>query len=128
MEDAAIELGADGLAATSTAFGTIPLAYRLDLELLRVDPGWITRRLALTASGDGWARTLVLERDGSWTGAVTDDGVVPPAVVASAPHERSIPATSRAMCSTSTCSTRRSRTSCRSGASASTRAVPPGRS
>ena len=86
MEDAEIEIGADGLAATSTALGTIPLAYRLDLEL-RVDADWITRRLALTASGDGWARRLVVERDGSWTGAIADHGVVPPAVVATAPPD-----------------------------------------
>jgi hypothetical protein len=86
MEAAELEIGADGLAATSTAFGTIPLAYRLELDLL-VDPDWLTRRLALTASGDGWARSLVLARDGSWTGAVTDDGTVPPAVGGSAPDD-----------------------------------------
>ena len=83
MEHAAIGIGADGLVATSTAFGTLPIAYRLDLEL-HADADWITRRLALTASGDGWTRSLVLSRAGSWTGAITDDGIVPPAVVASA--------------------------------------------
>ena len=87
MEDAEITIGADGLAATSTALGTIPLAYRLDLEL-RVDAGWITRRLALTASGDGYGRarscwsTTVIQ-----TGALTDHDVVPPAVLASAPPD-----------------------------------------
>jgi hypothetical protein len=85
MEDAEIAIGPEGLAATSTAFGTIPLAYRLELDLL-VDTDWATRRLSLTARGEGWARSLVLERDGSWSGATTDDGTVPPEVVASAPH------------------------------------------
>ena len=86
MEHAEIEIGADGLAATSTAFGTIPIPYRLDLEL-QVDGDWITRRLALAATGDGWARSLVLERTRSWTGSITDNGAVPPEVIASAPPD-----------------------------------------
>jgi hypothetical protein len=87
MEHAEIEIGTDGLAATSTAFGALPLAYRLDLDL-RVGADWITRRLALTASGDGWARSLVLQRaDDAWTGALSGPGTVPPAVIASAPPD-----------------------------------------
>jgi hypothetical protein len=90
MEHAEIGIGAAGMAATSTAFGTIPIAYRLDLEL-HVDADWNTQRLVLAARGDGWARSLVLERMGSWTGAITDDGTVPPEVIASTPPDAVAP-------------------------------------
>jgi uncharacterized protein len=92
MEHAQVDIGADGMVATSTALGTTPLPYRLDLEL-RVGADWVTRRLALTARGDGWTRSLVLERETAWTGVVNDDGTVPPAVVASAPTDAVAPAT-----------------------------------
>ena len=82
MEHATVDIGDGGLAATSTAFGTYPVAYRLDLEL-RVDADWVTRRLGLTASGDGWSRSLALTRDATWSAVATSTGDVPPAVVAS---------------------------------------------
>jgi hypothetical protein len=52
MEHADVEIGDGGLEATSTALGTCPVAYRLDLAL-RADAAWVTRRLALRATGDG---------------------------------------------------------------------------
>jgi len=82
MEHAAVDIGDDGLVATSTAFGTCPIAYRLDLDL-RVGADWVTRRLALTASGDGWSRSLVLEREATWSAVATSTGAVPPSVIAS---------------------------------------------
>ena len=82
MEHAAVDIGDDGLVATSTAFGTFPIAYRLDLDL-RVGADWVTRRLALTASGDGWSRSLVLEREATWSAVATSTGAVPPSVIAS---------------------------------------------
>jgi hypothetical protein len=91
MEHAEVDIGADGTVATSTAFGTTPLPYRLELEL-RVGADWVTRRLALTARGDGWTRSLVLERGTGWNGAVTDDGTVPSPVIASAPADAVEPA------------------------------------
>jgi hypothetical protein len=84
MEQAELAIGA-GLVATSVAFGSAPVPYRLDLEL-RTDPEWVTRRLALTATGDGWTRSLVLERaeDGTWSGTRAADGTEPPDVTAAA--------------------------------------------
>jgi hypothetical protein len=90
MEHAAIGVGVGGMVATSTAFGTIPIAYRLDLEL-HVDADWITRRLALVVSSDGWARSLVLERARAWTGSLTDEGAVPQEVIASTPPDTVAP-------------------------------------
>ena len=86
MEHAIVEIGDSGLVATSTALGTCPVPYRLDLEL-RVDAAWVTRRLALTATGDGWARSLVLERLESWSAVVASNGDIPPAVLASIPGD-----------------------------------------
>ena len=82
MEHAAVDIGDDGLVATSTAFGTCPIVYRLDLDL-RVGADWVTCRLALTASGDGWSRSLVLEREATWSVVATSTGVVPPSVIVS---------------------------------------------
>ena len=45
MEQAELAIG-DGLVATSVAFGSAPVPYRLDLELT-TDAAWVTRRLAL---------------------------------------------------------------------------------
>jgi uncharacterized protein len=73
MEHATVSIGDGGLEATSTAFGTHPIAYRLDLEL-QVDAGWVTRRLGLTASGDGWSRSLELTREATWG---VDAGAIP---------------------------------------------------
>ena len=84
MEQAELALGA-GLVARSVAFGSTPVPYRLDLDLT-TDPGWVTRRLALAATGDGWTRSLVLERanDGTWSGTRAADGSEPSEVMAAA--------------------------------------------
>jgi uncharacterized protein len=86
MEQAELSIGCGGLVARSVALGSAPVPYRLDLDLsTRAD--WVTRRLALTSSGDGWTRSLMLERDmaGKWTGSRTGDGMVPSVVEASVP-------------------------------------------
>ena len=43
MEQAELTIGADGLAATSVAFGAVPVPYRLDMGLT-TDADWATRR------------------------------------------------------------------------------------
>jgi hypothetical protein len=67
-EHARVELTGDGLLARGVQLGAAPQPYRLDYDL-HVPHDWITRRLELEAAGDGWRRTLVLERDvaGAWT-------------------------------------------------------------
>jgi hypothetical protein len=79
--------------ARSVAFGSTPVPYRLDLDLA-VDADWMTRRLALTATGDGWTRALTLERrtDGTWVAERSADGSEPAAVAASAPSGAVAPA------------------------------------
>jgi hypothetical protein len=67
-EHVQVELAADGLLATGVQLGAEPEPYRLDYQL-DVPHDWITRRLEVDASGDGWRRAIVLERDveGVWT-------------------------------------------------------------
>jgi uncharacterized protein len=67
-EHARVELRSDGLLAAGVQLGVEPEPYRLDYQL-DVPSGWITRRLELEASGAGWRRRMVLERDaaGPWT-------------------------------------------------------------
>jgi uncharacterized protein len=86
MEQAELSISVGGLVATSVALGSVPVPYRLDLDLT-TGADWVTRRLALTSTGDGWTRSLVLERDGAgrWTGSRSADGTAPPAVEASVP-------------------------------------------
>lgn len=86
MEQAELTVDADGLTGTAVALGSVPVPYRLDLDL-RTSAEWVTRRLALTASGDGWTRSLLLERNsaGVWTGSRSAGGSQPPAVEASVP-------------------------------------------
>jgi hypothetical protein len=64
VEAAAVELSADGLAASGTQIGSHPVAYRLDAT-----DGFLTRALTVTARGRGWRRELELRHDGhgSWT-------------------------------------------------------------
>src|SRR3954451_1891091 len=88
MEQAELAIGPTGLVARSTALGSVPVPYRLDLELT-TGSDWVTRRLSLTALGDGWTRTLTLERNelGGWRGAGTPDGSAPPTVDDSSPAD-----------------------------------------
>jgi uncharacterized protein len=67
-EHARVQLRADGLLATGIQLGAEPEPYRLDYHL-DVPRDWITRRLEVESAGEGWWRTIVLERDaeGGWT-------------------------------------------------------------
>jgi len=63
-----------GLVAAGVALGSAPVAYRLDYEL-ETDDGLVTRRLAVTASGEGWRRSIDLRRDGDgWHATTTTEG------------------------------------------------------
>jgi len=66
-EFAAVNLSRDGLSATGTAIGSSPSGYRLDYRL-ETGPDFVTRRLSLTARGDGWRRRIDLTRlrSGRW--------------------------------------------------------------
>ena len=43
---------------------------------LSTSPGWVTRHLSVSVTGNGWARTLLLERstEGRWTAETTVSG------------------------------------------------------
>jgi hypothetical protein len=71
-ESADVRPRADGFAATGVQLGITPGPYRLDYAL-ETTAGWRTRTLRVTAAGDGWQRSLHLERgpDGRWS---ADDG------------------------------------------------------
>lgn len=66
-EFATVTITRDGLSASGTALGSSPSGYRVDY---RLDTGadFVTRRLSLTAKGDGWRRRLDLTRlrSGRW--------------------------------------------------------------
>jgi uncharacterized protein len=86
MEHAELTVGGDALAARSVALGSVPVPYRLDLDLT-ADADWLTQRVMMTATGDGWASSLVLERDpaGRWSGSRSAERSQPPEVAASVP-------------------------------------------
>ena len=69
-EAATLELAPGGVRARGTQIGVDPRPYRVDYTL---DAGtdWVTRRLAVEASGDDWSRSLDLTRDGEghWSGS-----------------------------------------------------------
>ena len=67
-ETAEVHLHEDRLTATGVQLGLSPEPYRLDY-LLGTTAGWVTSTLDVIASGDGWRRTLRLERtpDGRWS-------------------------------------------------------------
>lgn len=75
LEFAEITLSPDALDAVGVAIGSQPLPYRLDYAL-ETTAGFVTARLYLTARGEGWRRTLDLQRsaDGAWTAAGEADG------------------------------------------------------
>ncbi len=93
MEHAELTIGDDHLVATSLALGSVPVPYRLDLDLTTAGD-WVTRRLVLTATGDRWTRSLVLERDdaGTWTGTWAASGSAPAVVTGSTPPDAVEPA------------------------------------
>jgi hypothetical protein len=74
-EVADVQLGSSSLAATGTQMGVDPLPYRLDWELTTGN-AFVTRRLAVLATGAGWWRRLTIERDdvGRWSAAAATGG------------------------------------------------------
>lgn len=73
-EAARVDLGDDGLRATGTQIGH---GYRVDYELDATLPGFVTRRLAVRAAGDGFDRELVLERSDMGDALDCDLGLSP---------------------------------------------------
>jgi uncharacterized protein len=70
VDVAHIELGADRLAARgSSVTSTYALTYELE-----TGPDWVTRRLEVHVDGDGWRRTLTLQRStgGVWSSRRVD--------------------------------------------------------
>ncbi|GAA2576575.1 putative glycolipid-binding domain-containing protein [Actinomadura fulvescens] len=67
-ELAEVDLGEGRLRATGSAIGGDPLPYRLEYELTTGER-WVTARLLVEASGDGWRRSLELVNrpEGEWT-------------------------------------------------------------
>ena len=76
-EYAELSLGATRLTARSTAVGSTPVPYRMDLELETGDD-FITSRLAITTRGLGWGRSLDLRRSesGVWSAEAGGEGSV----------------------------------------------------
>jgi uncharacterized protein len=76
-EVASVDLTADGVRATGTQLCIEPVAYRLDYEL-DASEGFITRRLGVWVTGEGWARSLELTHDGAgrWRCETGEDGAV----------------------------------------------------
>lgn len=72
VEAASVALGADRL----TARGSGTSADQVVEWALRTTAGWVTRSLSVRARGDGWARSLELDRDdgGGWTAVRAQDG------------------------------------------------------
>jgi|SRR5215467_14227765 len=66
-ESASVTVTRDGLNASGTAIGSSPSGYRLDYKL-ETGPNFVTKRLSVTARGDGWRERLDLTRlrSGRW--------------------------------------------------------------
>ena len=75
VEFAEVELGPERLAAKGVAIGTSPVPYRLDYAL-ETKAGFVTSRLLVTSSGQGWRRALDLRqgRAGEWEVLADEDG------------------------------------------------------
>ncbi len=74
-ELAVVSLGHDTLSATGVAIGTAPLPYRLDYHLT-TSADYVTARLLVRAAGEGWHRTLELQRaaSGAWSCTTEAEG------------------------------------------------------
>lgn len=72
-----VALGQERLEARGLAIGWQPVAYQLEFDLATT-ARWVTSRLAVRARGDGWRRSLELERSssGGWSIATTTSGQV----------------------------------------------------
>lgn len=77
LEFAEIGLEPDCLTAIGVAIAAAPVPYRLDYEIA-IRPGFTAARLEVVSTGDGWERTLNLERDeaNDWSMAVSQVGDV----------------------------------------------------
>jgi hypothetical protein len=77
VEFAEIAIAGNHLTAAGVAIGTVPLPYRLDYEL-ETEPGFVTARLRVTSSGEGWRRELDLRREenGVWSADTEEQGDV----------------------------------------------------
>jgi uncharacterized protein len=75
IEFAEIQLAPRQLTATGVAIGNRPVPYRLDYSL-DTTPGFVTSRLRVSSIGEGWRRSLDLQRDqaGVWTITADQDG------------------------------------------------------
>jgi hypothetical protein len=76
-EVAEVELTDDGVCATGTQLGVDPMPYRLDYTL-EAREQFITTRLQVEVTGEGWSRRLHLMHDGAgrWTCDAGADGKV----------------------------------------------------
>jgi uncharacterized protein len=81
-EVASVDFMPQGVRASGTQLGVAPVPYRLDYSLDAGDQ-FITRRLEVEATGEGWTRRLQLLRDrgGAWRSEAAEEGDVelPPA-------------------------------------------------
>lgn len=77
-EAAEVHLGDEGLSATGVQLGAEPTPFRADYRL-EAPERFVTRKVELTSTGNGWRRHLLLRHDGSgtWTAEVGDEGEVP---------------------------------------------------
>lgn len=77
-EAAAVELADRGLSATGTQLGAEPVPFRVDYRLECPDD-FVTMKLEVTATAEGWRRGLLLIHDGegAWRAEVEDAGEVP---------------------------------------------------
>jgi len=75
VEFAEVQLGPDRLAAKGVAIGTSPVLYRLDYQL-ETTAGFVTSRLLVTSSGQGWRRALDLRQEsaGAWEVLAEQEG------------------------------------------------------
>src|SRR5436309_13078168 len=74
-----------GLYARGTMVAAEPVPYTCGYELL-VDEGWVSVRLAVTAEGAGWLRSVKLERAaGRWRVTAGEQGDLDAALGARAP-------------------------------------------
>jgi hypothetical protein len=77
-EAAEVQIDGDALTAHGVAIGSAPSGYRLDYEL-ETGAEFVTRRLLVTACGDGWIRSLDLQRlrSGAWKERRSEKGAGP---------------------------------------------------
>jgi uncharacterized protein len=77
-EVAVVNLEPDQLSAVGTAIGSDPEPYRLDY-VLSTGANFVTRLVQVTATGEGWSRSLELRHDGrgNWSAETSQTGTAP---------------------------------------------------